>query len=212
MLHHALRNIFAAALLILSAATAWGQLTAAKAFSTMPDKLMPLLDRSTRLDMIDYFNSGSSTPSKNSMAGQSRIMELTPQTAVVQLSPASTCEIALLPAGSDTLIAVISTVATPAPDSKLHVYTSDWSRDLTSQVFTAPQLTDWLTGDGRKNIAEVETMVPFMLAGGKYDPATGSYVLTNNVSQFLTEEVYKPMSGYFQPTLVYKWNGKRFNK
>lgn len=212
MLNHALRNLIAAALLILSAIPAPAQLTAAKAFTTMPGKLMPLLDRSTRLDMIDYFNSGSSTPSKNSMAGQSSIRELTPQSVVVQISPASSCEIALLPAGSDTLIAVINTVATPAPDSKLHVYSSDWSRDLTAQVFTAPELSDWLTSDGRKNISTVETMVPFMLSGGKYDPATNSYELTNNVSQFLTEEVYKPLSGYFQPKLVYKWNGKRFSR
>lgn len=209
-----LRNLFIAAVALVAAAMpVSAQMTAADALKTIPDKLMPLLDKNTRLDMIDYYNSGSSTPSKNAMAGKSRILSLTPDHAVIELTSASSCEIAILPAGNDTLIALVNTVATPAPDSKLKIYTSDWSNDVTDKVFVAPTIDDWLTDEGKKNIDEVETMVPFMLAGGTFSNDGGTqYLLTNKIAQFLTEEVYKPMSSYFKPSITYKWNGKKLSK
>lgn len=203
----------AAAALVAAAMPVSAQLTATEALKTIPDKLIPLLDKNTRLDMIDYYNSGSATASKNAMSGKSRILALTPEHVVIELSSASSCEIALLPAGNDTLIAFVSTVATPAPDSRLKIYTSEWSNDVTDKVFVAPSLDDWLTDEGKKNIDEVETMVPFMLAGGSFTTDNGTqYVLTNKVAQFLTEEVYRPMSSYFKPTLSYKWTGKKLSK
>lgn len=208
------RNLFsliiASVVLMTTAISASAQLTAQQAFASIPDRLMPLLDKNTRLDMIDYFNSGSSKASKNAMAGKSRITAITPEHVMIELTGASTCEIAVLPAGNDTLIAVINTVSTPAPDSKLRVYSSDWANELTDKVFTSPVLQDWLTDDGKKNLAEVETMVPFMLAGGTFEPQGPTYVLTNKVSEFLTDEVYKPMANYFKPSLSYRWNGKKF--
>lgn len=39
-------------------------LTATKAFSDAPATVFPSIDRMTRLDMIDYYNSGSPKPSK----------------------------------------------------------------------------------------------------------------------------------------------------
>ena len=53
----------------------------------------------------------------------------------VQMTDASTCNMAVIPAANDTLVAVITTIATPAPDSKMTVYSSDFARDLTSSVF-----------------------------------------------------------------------------
>ncbi len=210
MLRDHARNIFAAGVLMLAGTVnVSAELNATQAFTDAPDRIIPLLNRSTRLDMLDYFNSGSQHASKNAMNGQSKITELTPGHLVVSLTPASSCEIAVIPAGNDTLIAMVNTVDTPAPDSKLKIYTSDWSQDITDKVFTAPELTDWLTDEGRKNIGEIETMIPFMLSSGSFSEDGLTYRLTNNISQFLTPEVYNPISSYFKPALTYKWNGKR---
>ncbi|MDE7449967.1 MAG: DUF3256 family protein [Paramuribaculum sp.] len=195
------------ALMIASKAMAFD---ASEAFVNAPANVFPLLDYNTRLDMVDYFNSGSSTASTNSLSGKSRITALSPDKVDIDMSDASDYSVFLLPDGKDGAIGVISTVATPVADSNLRMFTSDWSNDITSKSFTAPTLTDWLTPAGKKNIDEVETIVPFMTTSYAYNPSTKTLTVTNNTESFLTSDVYDTVRDYLLNTLTYKWDGKRF--
>ena len=47
----------------------WPQFTAADAFTSAPQNIFPLLDRNTRLDMVDYVKSGLSTPRRTASVG-----------------------------------------------------------------------------------------------------------------------------------------------
>ncbi len=183
------------------------QLTAAEAFVNAPRNVFPLLDKNTRLDMIDYFNSGSATPSTNQLQGKSRITELTPASVKISMTDASSYQLALLPAGNDTVIALISTVATPAPDSNLAFYKSDWTVLNAADFFSKPSLKDWLTNGGK--IDDVEGLVPFLLISYDYDPGTTVMTLTNNTKQFLSDDVYDIVGSYLSPALSYKWDGKK---
>ncbi|MCM1483015.1 MAG: DUF3256 family protein [Muribaculaceae bacterium] len=186
-------------------------LTPRDAFLDAPSKIIPLLNHNTRLDMLDYFNSGMATSSTNIMQGQSRIVSSDDASMKVKLTEASEIDIAIIPAAAgDTLVALISTVATPAPDSKLSVYSADWTRDVTPAVFTRPLLKDWLTADGRKNTGDVESLVPFLLISYVYEPASGTLTLTNNTEQFMSPDVYSIVEAYLLPKLVYKWDGRKF--
>ena len=52
------------------------RLTAAEAFASAPQSVFPLLDKNARLDMIDYFNSGSSaSSSRNNVMAYTRRQE-----------------------------------------------------------------------------------------------------------------------------------------
>ena len=207
-----LATAFSALLLLPLTAAAQGGLTASEAFSKAPRKVIPLLDENARLDMIDYFNSNMNNPTDNSYGGKSRILSMTPQDLTAQLTDASLCQLSVLPASGSPLIALITTVATPTPDSRMSVYTSDWSRDVTASVFTKPTLADWLTDEGKKHSDEVEMTVPFLLISYTYDPATSTLTLTNNSAQFLGADVYEPVSGYVLPKIEYRFNGKRFSR
>lgn len=195
------------ALMVMSQAVAFD---ASEAFVSAPANVFPLLDHNTRLDMIDYFNSGSSTASTNSLSGKSRITALSPEKVDIDMSDASNYSVFTLPNGKDDAIGVISTVATPVADSNLKVFTSDWSSDLTSKSFTPPVLTDWLTQEGKKNIDEVEAIVPFMATSYNYDPASATLTVSNNTESFLTSDVYDTVRDYLLNSLTYKWDGKRF--
>ena len=202
-----------AALLLLAACSPamMARLTAAGAFSDAPASLFPLLDRNTRLDMIDYFNSGSATASTNAMQGKSRITSLNPDDIRIAMTDASSYQISLLPSGNDTIIAVIQTVATPAHDSHINFYSRSWQK-LNGNYFTAPVMNDWLSESGKKNDGEVAAMVPFTLAEYVYDPATATLSLTNNLKEFLSPDVYSMVADNLLPTLTYKWDGTRMNK
>lgn len=198
---------------LLVAATinqAAGQLTASTAFTSAPHSVLPMLDNNTRLDMLDYFNNGLSTSSVNSMNGHSRITALTDQAMTIAMTEATTYQIAVLPSGNTSLIALITTVATPAPDSKMTIYSSDWATNITTKVFSKPTLNDWLTTEGRKNADEVEMMVPFLLISYNYDPNTQTLQMTNNSKEFLSQEVYELVEPYLQTSLTYRFDGKKF--
>lgn len=49
-----------------------------------------------------------------------------------------------------------------------------------------------------------------MLASYYIDPAKGTLTVTNNLSTFLDEDVYEMVAPALHPSLVYRWNGKRF--
>lgn len=78
--------LLTATLLLAGALGAMAQLTAADAFTSAPQNIFPLLDRNTRLDMVDYVKSGLSTPSQNSLQGRSAITEISPESLTVKMS------------------------------------------------------------------------------------------------------------------------------
>lgn len=184
-------------------------ITAAEAFAGAPRSVMPLIEPTTRLDMIDYFNAGSDRASRNMLYGNSRITSLTPEHIVIEATAASTVEIVTLPAGNDTVIAVIHTVATPVPDSKVTLYNTGWE-ELSAKSFTAPGMDQWMAADaGRNGRDEVEAMLPFMLVSCSYNPESREFVFTNRSAEFVSEEVYEPIKPLLRDNLTYIWDGRR---
>ena len=187
------------------------KLTATKAFAEAPAEVFPTLDRMTRLDMIDYFNSGSPKPSKNAFKGDSRILSASDSQITVQTSDVSDVELSLIESGNDTIIMVISTLKTPAGDSGVKFYTTRWKK-IDKGLFIVPLLDDWITPEGKERKADLENAVPFMLARFSYAPETGTMTLTNNLGGFLPEEDTAWAGGLLRSKLIYKWNGKKMVK
>ena len=95
------------------------EFTAAKAFVTAPQTVLPLLDSTTRLDMLDYHASGMDVKSTNVLRGKSGVKSLSPQAIEIDMTEVSDYLIAVLPpkSGTDTLVAVITTMDVPERDS-----------------------------------------------------------------------------------------------
>lgn len=193
---------------LVVALTASAQLTASGAFTSAPADVFPLLDKNTRMDMLDYFNSGLKTPSANRMDGRSAITELTPASLSVKLSESSSAQLALLTAGKDTVIAVVSTVAAPGLDSSVKFYDTSWKQLEGSKYFTPPTWREWVTRG--HDASEVTAYAPFMLASYYIDPANGTLTATNNLSTFLDEDIYSMVAPALNQSLTYRWNGKAF--
>lgn len=196
-------------LLVMSAvAPASAQLTAAKAFNEAPQSVFPLLDRNTRLDMIDYFNAGLKHESVNALDGGSIITALSPESMTIKMTDASRVQLFVVPAKNDTVIGVITTVATPVADSQLKLYSRRWKPLDPRKSFVAPLLADWMIDRGRQ--AEVEIEVPFMLVGYEFDPATATLTLVNNLGGFLSDDLFARLSPLMHKQLRYRWDGSRF--
>ena len=182
---------------------------AARVFAEAPASVFPTIDRMTRLDMIDYFNSGSDKPSKNAMAGDSRILSLSDRQITVQTSGVQTVEISLLPQKSDTLLVVVTTLKTPAPDSSVKVFSTRWE-PVRRDAFKAPLLADWVLPEGKGEMETLETLYPFTLASATFNPDTGVLTLTNHLGEFLPEVESGGKEKLLRPVLEYRWDGKQF--
>lgn len=193
-----------------AALTGMAQTSAADLFTSAPQNVFPLLDHNTRLDMVDYYKNGMSTPSQNSLDGRSLITEMTPASLTVKMTDSSAMQIVELKGPKGSVVALISTVATPGLDSNIKFFDSDWKPLPTESFFVKPGWKEWLTDSGRQNQDEVTMQVPFMLASYRIDPESGTLTLTNNLSHFLDKALYDDLSSYLRPQLVYLWNGKNY--
>lgn len=193
-----------------AALTGMAQTSAADLFTSAPQNVFPLLDQNTRLDMVDYYKNGMSTPSQNSLDGRSLITEMSPASLTVKMTDSSAMQIMELKGSKGTVVALISTVATPGLDSNIKFFDSDWKPLPTESYFVKPGWKEWLTDSGRQNQDEVTMQVPFMLASYRIDPESGTLTLTNNLSHFLDKALYDDLSSYLRPQLVYLWNGKNY--
>lgn len=185
-------------------------ITAEQAFVSAPESVLPLLNRNTRLDMVDYYNSGSETASKNKLSGNSRVTSIKINDLRFEKSIASSCQIVILNMNNGMeIIALIETVKTPVADSQITFYTTDWKK-IDSKYFSEPELEDWLTSEGKKNIKEIESTISFMLVEYEYDTVKNELILRNNISQMLSEEIFKSIKSSFLAQLRYRWTGKQF--
>lgn len=186
--------------------------TAAEFFIDAPAKVLPTIDRTTRLDMIDYFNAGSSKASSNLFNGDCRVIADTPEQIVVQTSSASEMALALLPSSvkqwGDTILMVITTLDTPAKDSAVKFYTTGW--DEIDGIFEVPLLDDWMLPEAKKNPKPVQNALPFVIARLSYTPETKRAVFTHDLPDFVAKEMLGVAQSSIHPSLTFRWDGKKF--
>lgn len=186
-------------------------LTAAVAFADAPLSIFPTIDRTTRLDMIDYFNSGSDKPSKNAFKGNARILGMNDTQITFSTSDIQEVELSLIPHKSDTLIMVITTIKTPIEDSDVKFYTTKWTL-ADEGLFLVPQLDDWITDDGKKRKSDLENLYPITLARCVYKPETGILTIENKIGDLFPETESQWAKDYLRTHLVYHWTGKKMEK
>ena len=201
-------------LTIIALLTAWlpstvSARTIADLFGTEPGQIFPLLTRTNRLDMVDYYNSGQIVDMENNMAGDSRLLELDSTYLKVQTSGSRVVEMLLRTAGKDTVITVIETVMTPVPDSRLTQWNSHWQRYTSDKLFNMPAIDDFIVGkmpsELRLDLQDhmIFPLIKLTFAGEKQDIIEASHGL----EQFLAPSEYKRFAQYFKPTIRYRFNG-----
>lgn len=174
-----------------------------------PPQVIPMLEKNTRLDMIDYFATGLSTPSTNTLNGKSRITSMSEQSVDVQISRDATLQLVVLPAGSDTTIAVIETVLTPVADSGIRLFrASDWT-PLPSPAM--PGNKAFLDPAKAKQAKGVE-MPPMLFVSCAYLPETGFFRFTNNTAAFYTSADTPESLQLLSPHIDMRLKGKKFTE
>lgn len=183
--------------------------TVADLFATEPGNIFPLLTRTNRLDMVDYYLSGQLVAIQNNLTGESRLLELDSAYLKVQTSGSRVVEMLMRQVGKDTVITVIETVMTPVPDSRLTQWNVHWQRYVSDKLFSMPSIDDFLVKKMSRELradlqaAMIFPLIQLTFKGGNHEIIEA----THGLDRFLAPEEYKRFAEYFKPSLSYRFNG-----
>lgn len=186
-----MKKILAAAFLSVAALGARADFTAADALISAPAEVRGPLSAAKLADLVEYARAGMFTHTeKNAAADDARIWALDSVHAEVQTGPGRMLAFHLLPLKNDTVVAVIETLTSQKPDSRMTVYSRAWVPQ--PKLWTEPKPSRW----GR-----VEPL-PVMLVEYNYSPEDGILTLTN----------HSELKDRMLPSMRYKWTPKGFKK
>ena len=209
MLKHRLFILMILTAMCSVASDAAGRLASSFFADAAADVIFSQLPQSRRLDMIDYYNAGLSTPSKNVYGGDAVVVSVEPSRVKFSSSSAVETTLDVLVNGNDTVLMVIDTYSLPQRDSRVRFFDKHWL-PIYRTVYEEPALADWLTVKSDDNINKVTDAIKFMLVSADYDPATSVLTLTDNTaSYFVADDVPEALS-LLQPTLQLAWHGGKF--
>lgn len=164
---------------------------AAGALRSAPSTLLAPVSQRTVRDLLDYASAGMMTHTEsNAVGSEARILALDSAAVEIQTSPGRVLTIHLLPLKNDTAYCVIETIAGDFTDSRLTVYSSDWTP--LPKLWSEPAASAWGKVPGGE--------APIIMAEYTFDPSTGILSLVN------TSELREKMT----PVLRYRWTAKGF--
>lgn len=132
------RNYIFLLLFLFSFMSGYAQQAAEKFFSVMPNSVLPIIDKTARLDMIDLYNSNMSAKAENVYGGQAEMLKKSDDFISIKCTESSSWQMKILPMGHDTLIVCIHSVTALDTSSKISAYKRDWhiiKRDMPNPTF-----------------------------------------------------------------------------
>ena len=176
-----------------------------------PERVVPLLSTSDRLDMLDYYRYGSTRGVKNMFQDESRIVEETPATLTLVCDSSAHMQLAVIPAGKDTLVAVATTVALPAHETVIEFYHSDWT-PAGKKAPRLAQYSDWFVDGVSDTIPAVAYTLPFVTAVAHFDSTASTLTLRNTVAEYLTPAEYDGLKHLLRDSIVYDISKGKFKQ
>lgn len=113
-------------IIALAAATAASAQRIDSLFAAVPESVCPMLDRNTRLDMLDLYDYNMKAKGDNIFGGESVMTYKSDALIRISLTPVSRWELLLLKNDTATVIASIHTIQSPAAESRLTLYDTAW--------------------------------------------------------------------------------------
>lgn len=178
----------------------------------MPNALFPYIDQTSRLDLMDYYDSGIEKKVPNQLGDSARIVLI--DDAMLSIEYAPGCEISLIPLHrkNDELIMILQTLDIPDRDTSIKFFTHDWKPIDSSKLIDLPKTSDWFAVKDKAKKTLIEENVPFMTMCAVYDADTSKLRLIPTPGDYIAPEHLEEVKGLLYPSFEYLWTGKKFSK
>lgn len=205
-----MKNILILFAILCSICTATAQTTARTAFVAAPDSVLPYLPQSTRLDLIDYFDSGIKKQMPNRIGEDAGLILAGDDELWVDTAEGVRYEFYVLRSAKEEYIMLIRTLETPMPFSTVRFYTHNWQQLPTSKFIALPDESDWLAGAGKELRDEFRNNVGFFLDDISYYVDSSTLTFRPSIDKSAVLEYGDKLKAVMPERINYRWNGKKF--
>lgn len=188
-------------------------LTASEVFTNLPLSVLDLVDKSRRLDMLDYYAADSIAHVANAMEGLSYLDTVTPSYLKVILTPVTELGIKVLPCKKAPVILTAYTIGDndQAYDTDLRFFDSDFNELRRDKMIKIATLDDFFNYPDKETKKRVAALIPFPTMRYEADADGTGLTAELTVGQFMSADDYNSVRKYMRPKLHYKWTGTKFN-
>ncbi len=183
-----------------------------EAWISLPEKIMPTIEKNRRMDMVDLYNAGHKASAATLLGGTVEIAAMGDTYIKVDLSACNTIQIKKLATGKQTLYAVITTAFAPAGNSRIALYDESWNELDASKYISLPQASDFILPPTETPNGKSKILAEILLPTIQYimNEATCDISALPTFDKTLANETYKRIAPYISPQLTYKWDGKKW--
>ncbi len=184
---------------------------------SMPDSLMPVLDKNLRLEFVDLKDTGVKAEVRNLLGEDCSMDTLTATYMHLTVCKHSTCEMLLLPRlGSDSLLCVVRTFSGPEKESEVHFYDQQWREVSLQELIPADVYAVDCYFKAKPDTMSEEKYhdLHMALESGMWcvKLSSGEESLTFQLSLPLLCKEEKAQLSSLLVQRKFKWNGQRFNE
>lgn len=182
-------------------------------FAEESNGLFQSITLATRYELLNKYDRGDTSHVLNNLrTEETRILSLTPSHMVIKTSAGKTVEMKLLfKSKTDTVVAVIETVATPVKDSKISFFDTKWNRMDATKFIVAPTAADFILPRAPRNVRdELLNCISFAMIEMKFQGET--LVATCNLNDFFMAGDFKSYEPYVTKQVVYSIEKAKIKK
>jgi hypothetical protein len=184
-------------------------------FTQIPDTYLPQLETAWRKDLIELYQAGKDARLQNTMGGYSRLLKLTDDYLLLQVTERSSIELKKLPLINNTyIICMVTTIEGPVADSRVAFYTTGWELLESSALFT-PVAADWFINEnadaGSDAFKDAIARLDIHLIKYRLSPENLSLTAVYTTPLYLDEEERKQILPFLKEhPKVYTWDKSLF--
>lgn len=192
-------------------------LTPKEVFTNLQTQPLEILKKTTRLDMLDYWDADSVFKARNVMNGESWIENMGDNYAKIRITPVSSLEIKILPAKKgEPIVMTIYTVGGngQAKDSSVDFFDSSLKPMTDGNLIKTPLLKDFFSIPKKSTVkaSDLERELPFTTIEYSASAESDNIQAHLTVTDFLGKEESERIAPFILPQLTLRWDGHKFIK
>lgn len=187
-------------------------ISARRAFAELPEISMEILSKDSRLDMLDYYDNGSTYAAKNNLRGTARLDTVTPDFVAVELTPVSSLEVKILPTKGGDIVMTLYTVGAEGDsrDTEIRFYDAELNPLPAEKYLPKIRIEDFFDTKGYKTKPkELIEMLPFHAVYFETRPGENTLTARLTYHDVMTVEDTKIIELFSKP-LQFQWIGGRW--
>ena len=188
--------------------------TARKVFENLSSTYLEAIPKSTRLDMLDYWDADSIYKAVNVLEGLSWIESLSDNYMRLRISPVSTLQIKILPVKKGEIALTIYTVGDEAQseDSFLKFFDQDLKELPTEKYFKSPEIKDFfeIPKGSYTKMKEIEQMIPFPTIAYDASPENNDLKARLTVERYMNQDDWNIAKLFALPYVILEWKGDKY--